>query len=296
MQLPSPSASFGAVVALKPAAQAKSRLRELPVPLRERLARAMAVDTLRALADAGAALVVVGADDEMPGMLRRDRVVATLEPEPVPSGMNAALEAGAGVLRSAGIDPVLACVGDLPALTADSIAALLDHFSRLDHADRPDQVGGAGSTDGVRSRRAFVPDRSGVGTTILIATDGELEPRFQNESAASHRSSGAVPIALDGYPELRSDVDTSADLATVIKLGVGARTAQLVDQQRGRVADYTAVTVISSEPTESSLVVSDAGVRMALPADSLDPRIRSVRTGQRLHAAVVGSRLISAWW
>ncbi len=72
--------------------------------------------------------------------------------------------------------------------------------------------------------RAFVADAEGTGTTLLVAAPGvTLDPRFGGGSAARHAASGAA--ALDGeWPGLRRDVDTPADLAAALALGVGPAT------------------------------------------------------------------------
>jgi 2-phospho-L-lactate guanylyltransferase len=78
------------------------------------------------------------------------------------------------------------------------------------------------------SRRSFVADAAGTGTVLLAATPvAGLEPCFGVGSAAAHMASGAV--ALDGpWSSLRRDVDTAADLAGALRLGLGPRTAALM--------------------------------------------------------------------
>lgn len=268
----------GAVVALKPAATAKSRLTEVSVALRQRLAQAMALDTLTALTSAPMAVAVVSDDPVLPRILSAAGIVADLVSEPTPPGMNAALAAGAEQLRVTGHDPVLACVGDLPALTPESVRTVL-----------------AGSAE----QRAFLADASGVGTTMLIASQLALNPRFQGESAAAHRDSGAREIddrdLPHPVPDARTDVDDLAALADAIALGVGPHTARLVDIDAGSVAEYQPVTVAAGGDEQHHLVITDGGVRLRLPVEHLDTQIRLVRPGQRLHAARVGDRLLSAW-
>jgi 2-phospho-L-lactate guanylyltransferase len=270
----------GAVVALKPATIAKTRLGALPAPIRQRLAIAMALDTLTALAAAVSRLVVVSDQPTLPGILSRAGIAAELRPEPDPSGMNAALAFGAQILRTAGCDQVLACVGDLPALTPEAVRAAL-----------------AAADDHGESARMYVPDRLGDGTTMLIANGTDLDPRFQGESASAHRDSGAAGLLLGDFPQARTDVDAPDDVAAVIGLGVGRHTAQLIDSQRRRIADYLPVTVAAPapQPTGDYAVITDTGVRAVLSVTALDAQIRMLRPGQRLHAAAVGEQLISAW-
>lgn len=266
--------SVGSVVALKPAEISKSRLGVLPVPLRRRLAQCMALDTLAALAAATDQLVVVTDDPTVEERLEREAVPALVVGEPTPDGMNAALRFGDQLLRGRGFSTVLGAVGDLPALTADSVRDLLDRTAGLP--------------------RAFVADHTGYGTTMVIARDGELDPRFQGASAQAHRMSGAVPLA-DPDPRLTSDVDAVDDLPAVIALGVGPHTASLVSGDQ--LGSYRAATVAGPGPdrTGSYVVITDAGVRMSLPGNLLDPQIRFLRPGQRLHTVGDDHRLLSAW-
>ncbi|MEU4422649.1 2-phospho-L-lactate guanylyltransferase, partial [Actinoplanes sp. NPDC024001] len=120
-------------------------------------------------------------------------------------GLNAAMRFGADdVAGLSGWRAVLA--GDLPAL-------------------RPEQLGEAlGQARG----RSFVPDAAGIGTVLLAVPPGaRLDPRFGGHSAAAHAASGAAPLAGD-WPGLRQDVDTAADLDTVLTLGAGRRTCELL--------------------------------------------------------------------
>ncbi|GAB3925364.1 hypothetical protein GCM10027613_38170 [Microlunatus endophyticus] len=127
----------GSVVALKPAGISKSRLGALPVPLRRRLSRSMALDTLAALAAATDQLVVVGGDPELSVQLHRAGIAARLVPEPEPAGMNAALATGDRLLREQRFTRVLAAVGDLPALTAAVLEDLLVRTAELPGASSP---------------------------------------------------------------------------------------------------------------------------------------------------------------
>ena len=77
--------------------------------------------------------------------------------------------------------------------------------------------------------RSFVIDLPGTGTTLLAAAPGvALDPRFGVGSALAHQASGAVPIELTGIESVRRDVDTAADLAHAVQLGVGPATADVM--------------------------------------------------------------------
>jgi 2-phospho-L-lactate/phosphoenolpyruvate guanylyltransferase len=69
---------------------------------------------------------------------------------------------------------------------------------------------------------------------MLAASPGiPLDPRFGVGSAQAHQASGAVPIDLTTIESLRRDVDTAADLAHAVQLGVGPRTADVMSLVMG---------------------------------------------------------------
>ena len=273
-------ADAAAVVALKPVAQAKSRLGALPDPLRRRLAWTMAIDTLTALAAVVAEVLVVGDQPALASRLARAGVDARVVGEAGVPGMNGALDRGAELLRGSGYATVLACVGDLPALRPATVRAVL--------AAAP-QPG-----------RAFLPDASGVGTTMLVAHGVGLAPHFQGASAAAHEASGAVRLDDDrlgtAVPDGRRDVDTVADLAPAVALGVGASTRALLDPATGLLGDHTVVTTTGHhDDAGRPQAITTAGLRVLLPPEALADSLRPLRPGQRLHAVLAAGAVRSAW-
>jgi 2-phospho-L-lactate/phosphoenolpyruvate guanylyltransferase len=161
---------------------------------------AIALDTVIAAsaADGVRNVVVVTSDPMLTAVLRAEGIRCVAESEP---GLNEAYRHGASMLGP----HVGALQADLPALRSAELAAAI------------------AAADG---KRAFVPDRQGTGTTLLIgAPDEPLDPRFGVGSAEAHRTSGAIELIGD-WPSLRCDVDTEADLAVAAELGLGARTRQ----------------------------------------------------------------------
>lgn len=208
-----------AVVALKGRERAKSRLNSLADDLRQALATAMAVDTLSAVSAAVDHVLVVGRVPNHAVMFDLRSAIEEVA-EPATPGLNPALVHGARLLRERGVAVVVACVGDLPALRPESVRRVLG-------AARP-------------YPRAFVPDASGTGTTMLIARQVELDPHFGTESARAHVASGArvlEPPALMSVIDARTDVDTESDLEAAVRLGVGPATADVLrrlSRQRSR--------------------------------------------------------------
>lgn len=268
-----------AVIALKPIEHAKSRL-DIPDPLRRRLAWTMALDTLSALCRALPHVLVVSDQPALEARLRRAGLELEVISESGHVGMNSALTRGALTLRAQGYTSVLASVGDLPALRPESVARILA-------ASRSHQ-------------RSFVTDASGIGTTMLVAHEVELAPQFQGRSAAAHHASGAMSLHEEaiGSPvaDTRRDVDTEADLAAAIGLGVGPATSALIDHERGRLGCYQLITATQWRNAEGhQLAVTATGRRIALPAKALGGELRYARLGQRLHAVEADDRVLSAW-
>jgi 2-phospho-L-lactate/phosphoenolpyruvate guanylyltransferase len=195
------------VIPVKRTAIAKSRLAGAFPRHRQALARAFAVDTTAAaLRTAGVSEVVVITDD---AAVADDiaELGARVVPDEPDAGLNPALGHAADLAMRSG-HGVAALSADLPALRPDELAAVLRACAR---------------------RRSFVADTGGTGTTLLGAPDGEpLDPRFGRNSATAHLVSGAAPVELPGIDSVRRDVDTPADLAHAVRLGVGPRTATVL--------------------------------------------------------------------
>ena len=273
------SSAAAGVIALKPTEHAKSRL-AVPDPLRRRLAWTMALDTLSALCRALPHVLVVSDQPALEARLRRAGVAAEVISESGHVGINSALSRGALALRDQGYRSVLACVGDLPALRAESVLRILD--------------------TSLAYERSFVADASGVGTTMLIAHDVDLAPQFQGRSAAAHHASGAVSLSdqVVGWPivDARRDVDTEADLAAAIGLGVGPATTALIDHGKGRLGHYELITATEWRDADGQpLAVTATGQRITFPAEALGGELRGARLGQRLHAVQADDRVLSAW-
>lgn len=200
------------LVPVKSLTRAKTRLRGAAdsgagdLRAHTELALALARDVLAAAAAAPTVrrLLAITSDPDAAATLATDGV-ATLPDEP-DAGLNPALRHGERELRSA--DPEAA----VAVLQAD-VAAL-----------RPRELDAAVRLALRTAPRAFCPDRSGTGTTLLVASGGQpLDPRFGPGSAAAHRRTGAAELIGD-WPRLRCDVDTPADLAVAVRLGLGEYT------------------------------------------------------------------------
>jgi 2-phospho-L-lactate guanylyltransferase len=218
--------SWTVIIPVKRLAHAKSRLRDgigsaggvASSRAHEELVLAMVLDTVAAaLSSPVVGRVIVISPDPEPG-----EEAALLGAETMPdvpdAGLNPALAYAAAHVRrtsTGGTEPgVAALTADLPALREAELTEALR---------QADQV--AGSLGPGVIARSFVADAAGTGTVLLAAPAGAaLEPCFGPDSAAAHEASGAIRLS-GAWPSLRRDVDTPADLAEALALGVGPRTA-----------------------------------------------------------------------
>jgi 2-phospho-L-lactate guanylyltransferase len=270
-----------ALVPIKRLAVAKTRLRGAVagIPL-DRLVLAMAIDTVTAvLSCPGVRRVLVVTDDPTPAAALSALGAECVRDEPA-GGLNAALEHAA---RHAVESCVVALTADLPALRTAELSSALE-------------------AAWAAAARVFVPDAGGTGTVLLAAPGGApLRPRFGDDSAAAHASSGA--LRLDGaWPSLRRDVDTGADLDAAIALGLGRHSAAVVgtaprwSAQRGSGRHSAAVvgtagygdpmqgTVATFEPvTGAGTVLLDDGSELEFPSEAfVASGLRLLRLGQRI--------------
>ena len=192
---------WGVVVPVKRLGVAKTRLRPYDGGVRRALALAMASDVVAAAwACPGVVevLVVTNDPDAADVLAAQGARVVPDEPE---AGLDAALLHGAARLAP-GLGAA-ALTADLPALLPEDLQAALHQ---------------------VDAGRGVVADAHGTGTTLLAASGGTpLRPAYGPGSLERHVRDGAR--ALAAAPGLRQDVDTPADLARALRLGVGPRTA-----------------------------------------------------------------------
>lgn len=188
----------------------KSRLsrieeRHLTPAERVEVAMAMARDTVTAAVAAGVGpVVVVTADPQVTAMARSCGAAVR---EDRGRGLNSELSAAAAVVGPT--MGVCALLGDLPALTAESLAAALEQA-----ADAPE--GG------------FVPDHEGTGTALVAVGPGAVDIgfRFGPGSARRHEEAGLSAVGTD-LPRVRCDVDTTAAWEQALELGLGPATSAL---------------------------------------------------------------------
>ncbi len=194
---------WSVVVPVKRLATAKTRL-AVSAALRRDLALAMALDTVTAAIGCPAVSRVVVVTDEDPLLFATlGALVAVDEPA---AGLNAAVEHGAAGVAGGGL---VALAADLPAFRGTDLLAVFEAVPPRG--------------------RGLVADAGGDGTTLLAAAPGvALRPAFGADSRRRHIADGVADLTRAAAAGLRRDVDTVADLAAAARLGVGARTAELL--------------------------------------------------------------------
>jgi len=197
-----------AVVPVKDLDLAKSRL-ALPEHERRALALAFATDTLAALLGCPdvTTAVVITADRDIAALATSQG--AEVVPDHTAHLDAAIAEAVAHAARQTPEATVLVTPSDLPCLRAADVTDVLR------------QAAG--------HRAAYVPDRSGTGTTMVVHAAGEpVVTGYGAGSAERHTSLGlyAVPAPI----RARHDVDTLDDLRAAITLGLGSATAGVVGE------------------------------------------------------------------
>lgn len=200
------------ILPVKPPSAGKSRL-HVTGSDRSQLARAFALDTAAAALATPDVLAVLALCDDYRFAHELRSLGCAVVPDGVGDDLNATLCQGAAeaARRWPGTSPI-ALLADLPALRPDDLAAALR--AAADHG-----------RDGLA---AFVADAEGTGTVLYAAPLGQFDPRFGRGSAQRHRDAGAHPIG-GSLTSLRHDVDDATALRLAQRLGLGPRTAALLD-------------------------------------------------------------------
>lgn len=198
------------LMALRSLDEAKSRL-DVPVPLRSRLAMAMAMDAVETARHCPlvSAVHVICPD---PAVVRSlswlgARVLAD---EP-PGGLNVALGYGARIVQRGHHGQGLAImVADLPAASADELTVALRAATA---------AGG----------HTVLADAEQTGTCLLTTPAGQpARPAFGFDSFARHKAMGAIPLGATQFTGLRRDVDTLDNLRVALTLGHARFTRHIV--------------------------------------------------------------------
>lgn len=196
-----------AVVPVKRLASAKSRL-AVPENDRQALALAFAVDTISSLLDSALVVDVLVVASDPPAVRRLQSLGVRVVADPG-TGLGGAIAGGIRAATTWRPGTGTAVVpADLPCLRATDVTQVV--------------------SQALATQGAFVPDRSGAGTTLVIHPAGcHARTRYGPASAAAHRAIGLQALH-DAPVRARHDVDTLDDLEAAASLGAGAETLAVV--------------------------------------------------------------------
>jgi len=177
-----------AAVPLKPFAAAKGRLAAtLSVEARRRISQELATRTIAALRDAGAAPLVLAADDEVEEWARRQQIPVTTEQG---SSLNGAAQAAAATAAAAD-GAWLICHADLPLIGGEVVSRVVTTLA---------------------SGRPIIAPSADGGTNLLGAALSRFDFAYGTGSYHHHlrRLTPHQPLILV-HPALAIDLDQPAD-------------------------------------------------------------------------------------
>lgn len=213
-------AGVWAVVPVKPLRGALRRLRPaLEAPVRRELQVAMLSDVLGACAGARglAGVLVVTSDPDASDMARAIARAAVVPDHDPPRGMNAAVARGLATVAAEGAAGALVMTADLPLARPADLDAIL-----------------AAAPPGPSA--VLVPSADSTGTNaMLLSPPAALAPRLGADSYARHSAQAArrgVTAHRRELPRLALDIDTPADLATLMATGAACATLEVCARLR----------------------------------------------------------------
>lgn len=208
------------LVPVKRLGSAKQRLAGALTPgQRVEFARLMAMDVIRAARKAAclAGVAVVTADEDISALARGEGAAVLAETEI--AGLNAALEHGAAELAVHGASTILIVPADVPLVTADDIAAMLEG-----HAESPAMTIARAASDGGSNAIAVTPP----GVMPFCFGEGSFERHCR-----AARAAGIEPRTPQ-LARLALDIDKPSDLDRLLSL-----------RSRSLAADYLSTIVFS---------------------------------------------------
>ncbi len=187
--------------------RAKARLADVLTPgQREQLAVATLATVYAAAIGTGAEVTVLTADERVHALLPRG---ATIMPEsPELRGLNAQLERAVAALHELEPASLLILHADLPLATAEAIQALTAAAPASPSA-------------------TIVRSADGGTNAMLLSPAGRFELAYGPDSAAKHEANAraaGLAVIIHHSPALELDLDTPADLATLLAIPGGPTT------------------------------------------------------------------------
>lgn len=222
----SPANDIWAVVPVKEFAGAKQRLAGFMTPGQRRtLAATMVEDVLEVLASVSrlAGIVVVTSDSM--AVVLAGRIGARVMAEGSRAGQTAAVGAAARALAGEGRAGMLTVPGDIPLITADEVAAVLDAHDQQ-----------SALTPGFTPAFTIVPAHDSRGSNAILCAPPDAVPlQFGNDSFRPHLAAARrlrIEPAVVRLPGIGLDIDHPADLGRFLRFSPHrrGRTLALVEE------------------------------------------------------------------
>jgi 2-phospho-L-lactate guanylyltransferase len=189
---------------LKQFASGKSRLSNVPFDFRISLIKAMASDLIDTLLQVPniTRITVVGVEHS----LITDAANPRLKSFPIlePISINADLSLAIGEAKRIAI-----FLPDLPSVKAVEISHALASAST--------------------NKTSFIADQNSIGSTAFFSTVGKVATHFGINSAAAHRSAGAIELIDPQFKGIKADCDDWSDLLAIAANDLGHATRALME-------------------------------------------------------------------
>lgn len=199
------------IVPVRGGSASKTRLIVAEPEARTELAQAFAADVVAAAIATPhvEGVHVVTRDPDTAAFFRK--LGADIIDEPPGIGLDGAIRTASQFVRDRFPEVgIAALMGDIPALTSGALATALSSASLLE--------------------LGVLSDHDGTGTTLLTATRGAtLHPQYGAGSFQRHLEAGHAAITVPAGSTLQMDVDTLADLESVMKWPLGSHTRAALD-------------------------------------------------------------------
>ena len=199
-----PNDQWDVFLPLKQFATGKSRLSTIPDDFRVSLIKAMAIDLIDVLLQVPqiAIITIVGVDHKQLIGATNSRLKSFPILEPI--DINSDLQLAIGESKRIAI-----FLPDLPSVKAVEILQALSLAST--------------------NQTSFIADKNSIGSTAFFSTVGKVATHFGINSAAAHRSAGAIELIDPQFKGIKADCDDWSDLLAIDTQDLGHATRALME-------------------------------------------------------------------
>jgi 2-phospho-L-lactate guanylyltransferase len=199
-----PNDQWDVFLPLKQFAAGKSRLSTIPDHFRVSLIKAMANDLIEVLLQIPqiTTITIVGVDHTQLTSATNSRLKSFPILEPI--DINSDLQLAIGESKRIAI-----FLPDLPSVKAVEILRALALAST--------------------NRTSFIADHNSIGSTAFFSTVGKVATHFGINSAAAHRSAGAIELIDPQFKGIKADCDDWSDLLAIAANDLGHATRALME-------------------------------------------------------------------